>query len=113
MLLNSTTLILLLLICYILHSRLAVPLSQKQAGNPGTTDEDILFLDASIYAEKPQKDIHSFIGKFSLHASNVNEESLSIENTMWSNTIVASGTALGVIGKNCVISRKNCKPEVE
>ena len=79
---------------------MAVPLSQKQAGNPGTTDEDILFLDASIYAEKPQKDIHSFIGKFSLHASNVNEESLSIENTMWSNTIVASGTALGVIGEN-------------
>merc|ERR1712226_1582558 len=41
--------------------RLAVPLSQKQAGNPDATDEDILFLDASIYAEKPQKDIHSFI----------------------------------------------------
>ena len=75
-------------------------MSQKQAGNPGATDEDILFLDASIYAEKPQKDIHSFIGKFSLHASSVNEESLSIENTMWSNTIVASGTALGVIGGN-------------
>ena len=73
-------------------------MSQKQA-NPGT-DEDLLFLDASIYAEKPQKDIHSFIGKFSLHASSVNEESLSIESTMWSNTVVASGTALGVIGEN-------------
>jgi len=93
--------------------RLAVPLSQKQAGNPGTTDEDILFLDASIYAEKPQKDIHSFIGKFSLHASNVNEESLSIENTMWSNTIVASGTALGVIvytGPECRATMNNSKP---
>ena len=55
-------------------------------------DEDILRQCemSSIYAEKPQKDIHSFIGKFSMN--NGTEEPLSIENTLWSNTVVASGT---------------------
>ena len=40
--------------------RLAVPLTQKLE-----TDEDLFAMDASVYAEKPQKDIHSFIGKIS------------------------------------------------
>ena len=68
--------------------RLAIPLTQKYKSN----DEDLLEIEASIYAEKPQKDIHSFIGKFTCTAPNPAEDSLSIENTMWSNTIVASGT---------------------
>ena len=45
--------------------------------------------------EKPQKDIHSFIGKLTVHEPD-SEESLSIENTMWDNT-VASGTATGLV----------------
>ena len=47
---------------------------------------------SSVYAEKPQKDIHSFIGKYS-HPDG--EESLSIENTIWCGAVVASGTATG------------------
>ena len=73
--------------------RLAIPYTQKQR-IPGT-DDDLLQLEASIYAEKPQKDIHGFIGKFTPNEDNMGEESLSIENTMWSNTVVASGTAIG------------------
>ena len=46
--------------------------------------------------EKPQKDIHSFIGKLTVHDPD-SEESLSIENTMWANTVVASGTATGLV----------------
>ena len=38
--------------------RIAVPATQKLA-----CDEDLLAMEASVYAEKPQKDIHSFIGK--------------------------------------------------
>ena len=46
-----------------------------------------------MYAEKPQKDIHSFIGKLS--SQDGGEESLSIENTVWCGAVVASGTATG------------------
>ena len=46
--------------------------------------------------EKPQKDIHSFIGKLTVHEPD-SEESLSIENTMWANTVVPSGTATGLV----------------
>ncbi|XP_064640226.1 probable phospholipid-transporting ATPase IIB isoform X2 [Lineus longissimus] len=62
------------------------------------TDADLWGISAQVYAEKPQKDIHSFIGTFTrcdqVHQS---EDSLAIENVLWSNTVVASGTALGVI----------------
>ena len=73
--------------------RLAVPLTQKYKNSA----EDLLEIEASIYAEKPQKDIHSFIGKFSATSPNSGEEPLSIENTMWSNTIVASGKTKQII----------------
>ena len=33
--------------------KLAVPMTQKV-----TSDDDLLAVDASVYAEKPQKDIH-------------------------------------------------------
>jgi len=89
--------------------RLAVPLTQKYKNSA----EDLLEIEASIYAEKPQKDIHSFIGKFSATSPNAGEEPLSIENTMWSNTIVASGTAIGVViytGPECRATMNNSKP---
>lgn len=40
--------------------RLAVPATQKLA-----SERQLFEINASIYAEKPQKDIHSFIGTFS------------------------------------------------
>lgn len=39
--------------------RLAVPATQKLQ-----SDSHLFDLSASVYAEKPQKDIHSFIGTF-------------------------------------------------
>ena len=75
--------------------RLAIPYTQKLKTNG--KDEDLIDIEASIYAEKPQKDIHSFIGKFTSHGGTNAEDSLGIENTMWSNTIVASGTAIGFV----------------
>ena len=59
--------------------------------------------------EKPQKDIHSFIGKLTVHDPD-SEESLSIENTMWANTVVASGTATGLViytGPECRSAMNN------
>lgn len=39
--------------------RMAIPATQKLA-----SDDQLFDINASIYAEKPQKDIHSFIGTF-------------------------------------------------
>ena len=88
--------------------RLAVPFTQKLK-----TDEDLMELELSIYAEKPQKDIHSFIGKYTSHGQSHQEETLDIENTMWANTVVASGTAIGIIiysGPECRANMNNSTP---
>lgn len=69
--------------------RLAVPATQKL-----TNDSELFNISASIYIEKPQRDIHSFIGTFSKQEE---EESLDVENTLWANTVVAAGTATGVV----------------
>ena len=85
--------------------RLAVVASQRTE-----TDEQLLESQSSLYAEKPQKDIHSFIGKFS-HAGG--EESLSIENTIWCGAVVASGSATGVVvytGGECRAAMNNSTP---
>ncbi|XP_018322977.1 probable phospholipid-transporting ATPase IIB isoform X2 [Agrilus planipennis] len=72
--------------------RLAIPATQKLP-----SDSHLFDINASIYAEKPQKDIHSFIGTFIRHDSVNSDESLDLENTIWSNCVVASGQALGVV----------------
>ncbi|XP_045313962.1 probable phospholipid-transporting ATPase IIB isoform X11 [Leopardus geoffroyi] len=54
---------------------------------------DLFSISAYVYAQKPQLDIHSFEGTFTREDSDPPiHESLSIENTLWANTIVASGT---------------------
>lgn len=74
--------------------RLAVPGTQKLG-----SDAELLNLDASVYIEKPQRDIHSFIGTFSRQDSSdgVEEESLDLQNTLWANTVVAAGSATGIV----------------
>jgi len=71
--------------------RLAVPSTQRLA-----SEMELFEVQTHLYAEKPQKDIHSFIGTFS-RTDGVAEDSLDIENTIWTNTVLASGTALGVV----------------
>ena len=71
--------------------RLAVPATQKLS-----CDADLLNFEASIYVEKPQRDIHSFIGTFSKQEGS-EEESLDLQNTLWANTVVAAGSATGIV----------------
>lgn len=62
---------------------------------------------AEVYAEAPRKEIYSFIGTYTYTPSDSNRnrdtdeklevESLSLENTIWANTVVASGTILGLV----------------
>lgn len=64
-----------------------------------TSTSNIFQMSASVYAEKPQTDIHSFTGTFSstgIDGQQTNE-SLDVENTLWSDAVVASGTAVGVV----------------
>jgi len=70
--------------------RLAVPSLQQLNG-----DAEVFAATAQVYAEKPQKDIHSFIGTCS--RADGSEDSLNIENTLWTNTVLASGSALGLV----------------
>jgi phospholipid-translocating ATPase len=72
--------------------RLAVPSTQRLS-----SDAELFEVSSHLFAEKPQKDIHSFIGTFTRQTEPVAEDSLNIENTVWTNTVVASGTALGVV----------------
>lgn len=71
--------------------RLAVPATQKLLN-----DSELFNIDATIYIEKPQRDIHSFIGTFAKQTGS-EEESLDVENTIWANTVVAAGTATGIV----------------
>lgn len=84
--------------------RVAVPTCQKLV-----SDVELMGLSAEIYADPPIKDIHSFIGTFTIHtpaADAANEvpmaqvpaiEPLSAENVLWSNTVLAAGSAVGFI----------------
>ncbi|XP_036372248.1 probable phospholipid-transporting ATPase IIB isoform X3 [Megalops cyprinoides] len=59
---------------------------------------DLFSINAYVYAQKPQLDIHSFEGNFTREDSDPSiHESLSSENTLWASTVVASGTVIGVV----------------
>eukprot|EP01117_Protostelium_nocturnum_P011512 TRINITY_DN4173_c0_g2_i2.p1 TRINITY_DN4173_c0_g2~~TRINITY_DN4173_c0_g2_i2.p1 ORF type:complete len:1099 (+),score=335.10 TRINITY_DN4173_c0_g2_i2:86-3382(+) len=76
--------------------RKAVAYTQRLA-----SDENLIGLKAEIYAEKPKKDIYHFIGNFSRVAGEgvptMETEGLSVENCLWTNTIVASGRVIGAV----------------
>ncbi|CAG8503566.1 1120_t:CDS:2 [Cetraspora pellucida] len=94
--------------------RLAVPYCQKLH-----TDSSLLSIDAEIYADTPSKDIHNFIGNFSIQLpSNVTTqiEPLNVENTLWMNTVLASGTAIGFViytGKDTRAVMNTSHPETK
>ncbi|GBE86868.1 Probable phospholipid-transporting ATPase [Sparassis crispa] len=84
--------------------RVAVPACQKLV-----SEMDLLSLDAEIYADAPIKDIHTFIGTFTINSpstTSVNDvpmvpvptvEPLTAENVLWANTVLAAGSAVGLV----------------
>lgn len=62
-------------------------------------DEDALLTqNITITAPSPSKDIHDFNGKVTLNQNPPQEYGVSIDNTMWGNTVLASGPyVIGVI----------------
>ncbi|EDV26080.1 uncharacterized protein TRIADDRAFT_55823 [Trichoplax adhaerens] len=71
--------------------RLAVGTCQQLRSN-----RELFSINASIYAEKPRMDIYDFVGTFN-ESDNEIQEPLSIENTIWANTVVASGPIVGIV----------------
>ncbi|XP_033623031.1 probable phospholipid-transporting ATPase IIA isoform X6 [Fukomys damarensis] len=62
------------------------------------TASDLLQIRACVYAEEPNIDIHNFVGTFTREDSDPPiSESLSVENTLWAGTVIASGTVVGVV----------------
>ncbi|KAI8986494.1 phospholipid-translocating P-type ATPase [Pilobolus umbonatus] len=75
--------------------RLAIPSLQRLESN-----EDILQCKGHIYADAPEKDIHNFTGTFTHIKEETGEEQvepLGIENTLWMNTVLASGSVIGFV----------------
>lgn len=75
--------------------RLAIPSLQRLP-----SDQDVLDIKGHIYADAPHKDIHSFVGTVSVNDSQTGREQiepLGVENTMWTNTVLASGSAIGFV----------------
>ncbi|KZT00633.1 phospholipid-translocating P-type ATPase [Laetiporus sulphureus 93-53] len=84
--------------------RVAVPSCQKLQ-----SDAELLRLDAEIYADAPIKDIHAFVGTFTVNAppaileddvpmvQQPTVEPLSAENMLWANTVLAAGSAVGFV----------------
>ncbi|KAJ7901718.1 hypothetical protein B0H14DRAFT_2492682 [Mycena olivaceomarginata] len=87
--------------------RVAVPECQK------LEEGQLITLDAEIYADAPTKDIHTFVGTFTLNSpppaqAMQSMESvplnhipsvapLTAENLLWSNTVLAAGSAVGLV----------------
>ncbi|RUP50299.1 hypothetical protein BC936DRAFT_139704 [Jimgerdemannia flammicorona] len=79
----------------VIENRLAVPSCQKLP-----SDNALLQIHGEVYADAPHKDIHSFVGNFTrddLNQTGPHVESLGVENTLWTNTVLASGTAIGFV----------------
>ncbi|KAI9317371.1 phospholipid-translocating P-type ATPase [Zopfochytrium polystomum] len=72
--------------------RIAVPMCQKLPA-----DDSLLDLRLSIYADRPMKDIHTFLGNISKNSDISETQPLTVDNTLWSNTVVASGLVLGAV----------------
>ncbi|KAI9320159.1 hypothetical protein BX666DRAFT_2018188 [Dichotomocladium elegans] len=75
--------------------RLAVPSLQRLP-----SDDALLDINGHVYADPPHKDIHNFVGTFTHVDENTDEERvepLGVENTLWTNTVLASGSAIGLV----------------
>ncbi|KAI9486301.1 MAG: phospholipid-translocating P-type ATPase [Benjaminiella poitrasii] len=64
------------------------------------SDQDLLTIKGRIYADAPHKDIHNFVGTISINDEVTGAEQiepLGAENTMWTNTVLASGSVVGFV----------------
>ena len=72
---------------------------------------------AHIIADPPNKEIYKFEGNFVMKVMNSEKkESLSLEQTMWANTVLASSMAIGVViytGNETLAQKNSSQPETK
>jgi magnesium-transporting ATPase (P-type) len=73
---------------------------------------------ASRPADPPIKDIHTFLGNFTLGSASSQPEAfpLNAENVLWANTVLASGSAVGMVvytGKETRAAMNTSEPETK
>ena len=73
--------------------KLRRPLSHTQA----LTREELANYPARIFAEAPGKDIYNFAGKLIPKNTPSEVEPISVENMLWTNTVVATGQVIGAV----------------
>ncbi|SGZ50248.1 CIC11C00000003463 [Sungouiella intermedia] len=63
------------------------------------TDVSKLVNNISLIVGRPTKNIHTFDGKLIYHQSSANNKTvpLTVDQTLWANTVLASGTAIGIV----------------
>lgn len=83
-------------------ARVAVTATQGLKGG----EREIMILEGEVYADAPIKDIHNFVGTITVHSrsdsgrahgNTSGVESLSAENMLWANTVLAAGSAVGFV----------------
>lgn len=79
-----------------------------------TSDADLLEIEGEVYADPPTKDIHTFIGTLTLRSlpsalpipdpedgpeMEISHpvQPLTAENMLWANTVLAAGSAVGIV----------------
>lgn len=63
------------------------------------TDVSKLVNNISLIVGSPTKSIHTFDGKLIYHQGSANNKTvpLNVDQTLWANTVLASGTAIGIV----------------
>ncbi|KAI9095516.1 hypothetical protein DFS34DRAFT_643233 [Phlyctochytrium arcticum] len=73
--------------------KVAIPYTQRLP-----SENSLLDLRGFVYAEAPQKDIHSFVGNFNVTSQSGDyTEALNVENVVWMNTVIASGAVIFLV----------------
>ncbi|KAL0225811.1 hypothetical protein P9112_013135 [Eukaryota sp. TZLM1-RC] len=90
--------------------RHAIPSTQSLS-----LDHEVVNLESKLYAEAPRKEIYEFIGTFQASPT-APIESLSLENTLWGNTVLATGTCVCMViytGKETRVAMNSTKPKAK
>lgn len=82
--------------------KLRRPIASTQALR---SDADVIYSGAHVQVEEPKREIYDFVGNY-ISADGV-KEPLTVENTLWANTVVASGRAICLVVYNGDETRSN------
>ncbi|KAJ9123974.1 hypothetical protein QFC22_000765 [Naganishia vaughanmartiniae] len=83
------------------------------------SNRELLSLKGELYADAPIKDIHTFVGNLTISSSSSSQPDivpLNVENVLWANTVLAAGSAVGMVvytGKETRAAMNTSEPETK